>query len=201
MVLVLALGAVAAAARAGATEPRSSYYRVAWHDEYLRHPGLGSGAGTFGRYWSSSGQQLQQGGALDAHSLYLETLAELGPPGLLLVVGFLLAPLRGAIRFRRAPYVPAAVGAYAAFLVHAGLDWDWEIPAVVVAALSSAGAVATAGLREERPLGTRTRAALLAVALTLGGLAIAGGRSTTEPGVLPEREKAPQRGAFSQTRV
>jgi O-antigen ligase len=200
-VLVLALAGIAAAARAGATEPRSSYYHVAWHDQYVRHPLLGTGAGTFGLYWSRSGEALQQGGALDAHSLYLETLAELGPLGLLLVLVFLLAPLRNALRLRHAPYVPAALGAYAAFLVHAGLDWDWEMPAVVVAALCCAGAVATAGLRDERPLGTRTRAALLAAALTLGGFAIAGARSSAEPGALPERAKAPRSGAFSQTTV
>ena len=200
-VLVVALGGVAAAARAGATEPRSSYYSVAWSDEYLHHRVLGSGAGTFGRYWSDSGKPLQRGGALDAHSLYLETLAELGPVGLLLVLAFVLAPLRGATRRRRAPYVPAALGAYAAFLVHAGLDWDWEMPVVVVAALCCVAAAATAELREERQLGTKTRGALVAAALAAGGLAIAGGRSSAEPGVLPAHEKAPRRGAFSQTRV
>jgi O-antigen ligase len=200
-VLVLALAGVAAAARAGATEPRASYYHVAWHDEYARHPALGTGAGTFGLYWSRSREALEQGGALDAHSLYLETLAELGPVGLVLLLAFLLAPLRDALRLRHAPYVPAALGAYAAFLVHAGLDWDWEMPAVVVAALGCVGAAATAGLRDERPLTTRTRAALLAVALALGGVAIAGARSNAEPGATPTREKAPRTGAFSQTTV
>jgi hypothetical protein len=29
----------------------------------------------------------------------------------------------------------AAAAAYAAFVVHAGLDWDWQMPAVTVAAL------------------------------------------------------------------
>jgi hypothetical protein len=97
--------------------------------------------------------------------------------------------------------MPAAVGAYAAFLVHAGLDWDWELPAVVVAGLCCAGAVAAAGLRDERPLGTRARAGVLVTALVIGGFAIAGARSSTEPGVLPERERAPHRGALSQTRT
>src|SRR6185312_8451535 len=83
-VLVIAVG--------GAREPRISYYRVAWH-EYLAHPVLGSGAGTFGRYWLTSGRVPELGGALDAHSLYLETLAELGPIGLGLVAAFLVYPL------------------------------------------------------------------------------------------------------------
>jgi hypothetical protein len=30
----------------------------------------------------------------------------------------------------------AAAGAYVAFLFHAGVDWDWEMPAVTVAGLA-----------------------------------------------------------------
>src|SRR5262249_37565058 len=84
VIVVLALGGAAAVAHTGATEPRRSYYSVAWHD-YTAHPLLGSGAGTYGFAWARSGKPLEFGGALDAHSLYLETLAELGPIGLVLV--------------------------------------------------------------------------------------------------------------------
>src|SRR5207253_2468042 len=89
-VVVVALGGAAAVARSGATEPRASYFRVAWHDQIRAHPLLGTGAGTFGLYWERSGKVLRFGGALDAHSLYLETLAELGPVGLLLLGATLL---------------------------------------------------------------------------------------------------------------
>jgi O-antigen ligase len=200
-VIVVALGGATAVARSGATEPRASLYHVAWHDEVLAHPFLGTGAGTFGLYWARSGRALEQGGALDAHSLYLETLAELGPLGLGLLVAMLLAPLRRALALRHSPHVATAVGAYVAFLVHAGLDWDWEMPAVVVAALCCAAAVATAELRPERPLRRAARAALLAVGLVLGACAIAGARSHTVPAAGPETAKAPRRGAFSQTRA
>jgi O-antigen ligase len=200
-VIVVGLGGAAAAARSGATEPRSSYYHVAWHDEVRAHPLLGSGAATFGVYWARSGKQVELGGALDAHSIYLETLAELGPVGLVLLLAMLLAPLRRAIARRRETYVPAAVAAYAAFLVHAGLDWDWEMPAVVVAALCCAGAVAAAGLGDEPPLAARTRGALLAAVLALGGVAIAGARSSAVPAAAPETTRAPRSGALSQTRV
>jgi hypothetical protein len=196
-VVVLALGGGAAVARSGASEPRASYFHVAWHDQVLQHPLLGTGAGTFGRYWQQSGKLLDLGGALDAHSLYLETLAELGPVGLLLLAAMLLAPLRGVIRHRFAPHVPAAAGAYAAFLVHAGLDWDWEMPAVVVAGLCCAAAVATAELRPGRALGRAARGALLAVSFVLGASAIAGARSHTVPAAAPERERAPRSGALS----
>jgi hypothetical protein len=37
--------------------------------------------------------------------------------------------------------VPVACGAAVAFLVHAGLDWDWEMPVVVVAGIACLAAV------------------------------------------------------------
>jgi O-antigen ligase len=183
-ILLLAGGAFGVA-RAGSTEPRSSYYRVAWR-EYRAHPVLGSGAGTYGGYWLRLGSPDRWGGALDAHSLYLETLAELGPVGLLLVAAFLLAPLRHALARRSVPGLPAATGAAVAFLVHAGLDWDWELPAVVVAALACTAAVAIGEPPEhasERPVAAPRwgRRVALAAALVLGAAAIAGARSTTEP--------------------
>lgn len=197
VVVVLVLGGGAGIARSGSTEPRASYFHIAWHDEVTAHPVLGTGAGTFGRYWAASGKVLDLGGALDAHSLYLETLAELGPLGLLFVAAMLLAPLRGVLRHRTAAYVPAAAGAYAAFLVHAGLDWDWEMPAVVVAALCCAAAVAAAEVHGERPLRPAARVALGAVSVALGACAIVGARSHSVPGT----QRAPQRGALSQTRA
>jgi hypothetical protein len=199
--VVVALGGAIAVARSGAAEPRASYYHVAWRDEVLVHPLLGTGAGTFALYWARSGKALELGGALDAHSLYLETLAELGPLGLVLLAAMLLAPLHRALALRRVPHVATAAGAYVAFLVHAGLDWDWEMPAVVVAALCCAAAVATAELRPCRPLGRAARATLLAVGLTLGACAIAGAGSHIVPAAAPETERAPRSGALSQTRA
>ena len=190
VVLVLAAG-IGGVAKSGSTEPRASYWHIAWH-EYRAHPVLGSGAGTFGRYWVDSGLAGTRGGALDAHSLYLETLAELGPLGLLLLAAMLLAPIRRPL----GPYAAAALGGYAAFLVHAGLDWDWELPAVVVAALCCAAAVTAPGASPERA-SPRLRVALVAAALAVAAAGIVGARSSTEPGTT----KAPQSGAFVQTRV
>ena len=174
---------VAPAVLAFITQPRVSYYHVAWH-EYLAHPLLGSGAGTFGRYWLESGLAGAWGGALDAHSLYLETLAELGPVGLLLLLVFLLYPLRHVAGARAVRGAPAAAGAAVVFLVHAGLDWDWELPAVVVAGLACLAAVLLAGSPEPEPLTRRARAAAVAVALALGAAAIAGTASSAKPSAL-----------------
>ena len=74
---------------------------------------------------------------LDAHSLYLETLAELGLVGLALLVLALAPPLAAGFR----GVDPAATGGYVAFLIHAGLDWDWELPAVTIAGLACAAAL------------------------------------------------------------
>ena len=107
-----------------------------------------------------------------------------------------------SLRTRGVAYVPAAAGAYAAFLVHAGLDWDWELPAVVVAALCCAAAVATAELEPGRALGRRCRGMLLAVSFALGGVR---DRRRAQPhgsGCVPrKRQRAPHSGALSQTRA
>jgi O-antigen ligase len=201
---VALVGAVAAVTT-GATEPRSLYYHVAWR-EFLAHPLFGSGAGTFGHYWLRWGDVGAWGGALDAHSLYLETLAELGPIGLCLLVIFLLYPLRRSVAHRSLPFVPAAAGATIAFLVHAGLDWDWELPAVVVAGLACAAVVAfaePAGEDEESSpaLPTAVRATALVAALLAGAGAIAGARSTAEPSATPVTIEAPHSGASNRTTV
>jgi hypothetical protein len=197
--IVLTVLGVVAVVSAGVKEPRSLYYHVAWR-EFVAHPLLGSGAGTFGHYWLRWGDVATWGGALDAHSLYLETLAELGPVGLLLLAAFLLYPLRRTVADRSLPFVPAAAGATIAFLVHAGLDWDWELPAVVVAGLGCAAAVAFAdpASDEEEPAPTlpaAARIAAVAAALLAGAAAIAGARSTTEPSAAPLTTEAPQSGA------
>jgi O-antigen ligase len=112
------------------------------------HPVLGTGAGTYDATWAAYGDLSRWGGALDAHSLYLESLAELGPLGLVLVIT-LLAPVVFVLATgRRSPVLAAALGGAVTFLVHAGLDWDWEMPAVTFAGLVCLAALA--GRRDAR---------------------------------------------------
>ena len=174
----LAIGLIAVVAASASEEPRSSYWGVAWH-QFAGHVAVGSGAGTFALAWAPSGLVGPRGGALDAHSLYLETLAELGFLGLLLVLALLLLPL---VHMRRAP---VAAGAYVVFLVHAGLDWDWEMPAIVLAGLCCGGALLASGADQPRDVTARGRAAIVVLALALGAVSIAGARSSSEPGVAP----------------
>jgi O-antigen ligase len=113
---------------------RLHLWSAAWND-FTAHPVLGSGAGTYETYWyrhRTDDQTVQ-----DAHSLYLETLAELGLPGLALLAIALSIPLVVLARVRWSRYGPALAGAYVAYLVHAAVDWDWELSAVTVTALVS----------------------------------------------------------------
>jgi hypothetical protein len=79
----------------------------------------------------------------DAHSLYLETAAELGLVGLLLLALLLAGVTAGAAAAvrRERDLVVGPVAALAVFAVHAALDWDWEMPAVALPAIVVAGAV------------------------------------------------------------
>ena len=112
---------------------RADLWRLAW-DDARAHPVLGAGAGTYERYFLAH-QPPQIGRVRDAHGVYVETLAELGPFGLILLVGALVLPLSVLGAARRHPLVPGAAGAYAAYLVHTGVDWDWELPAVTLTGL------------------------------------------------------------------
>jgi O-antigen ligase len=114
-----------AAARGG---DRAWYWHVAW-EEAAAAPVVGRGAGSFELAWLE--RQPVPVSVRDAHSLYLETLAELGLVGLCLLLLALAPPLVAAFRGASA----AAAGGYVAFLFHAGVDWDWELPALTLAGL------------------------------------------------------------------
>jgi tetratricopeptide (TPR) repeat protein len=111
----------------------------------------------------------------DAHSLYLEALAELGPVGLGLLVAALGIPGIAAIRARRRRLVPAGFAAYVAYVAHAGVDWDWEMTVVTLTALFCGAALLVAA-RDERtkPISTRFRAGGLAAAFVLAAFAFVG---------------------------
>ena len=149
---------------------RAQYWHVAWRD-YQDHPWLGSGAGSFQRRWLRSRPANLP--VLDAHSLYLETLAELGPLGLALLAALLTLPAVAAVIARKQPLAAPAFGGYVAFLVHAAQDWDWELPAVTLAGLGCAVALLILAEREPRPALSRpARAAGLGAAIVLALVAL-----------------------------
>ncbi|HEX8067350.1 MAG TPA: O-antigen ligase family protein [Thermoleophilaceae bacterium] len=126
---------------ASAETNRDDLWRVGLR-AFADHPVAGIGTSSFAVEWLRERDEPQR--ALDAHSLYVETLTELGLVGGLLLAA-LIAALAGGVasRARAAPGDPVVVAAGAvlvAFAVHAGFDWDWEVPAVSLVALVLAGA-------------------------------------------------------------
>jgi hypothetical protein len=144
---------------------RSEHWHTAWQ-EVEAHPWLGSGAGSFDVYWFQHRRVAVT--VHDAHNLYLETVAELGPVGLALLAGVLGVPFIAVVRARRSPLAAVAFGAYVAYVLHAAVDWDWEMPAVTLAALFC-GLVVLASARGDDRLGTlRAPARFGGLAATVG---------------------------------
>jgi O-Antigen ligase len=122
---------------------RYSYWRVAvstWAD----HPLVGAGSVAFNVEWLRE-REIDEG-ARDAHSLPLETAAELGVAGLLALALLISGVLAGAARLQRAApgAGAAAFGGLAAWSVHVLLDWGWEMPSVSLLAVLLAAAVVSA---------------------------------------------------------
>jgi hypothetical protein len=151
---------------------RIDNWRVAL-DGFDSSPLHGSGAGTYRLTWElrRPAPPVQMN---DGHSLYLETLSELGVPGLALLVLALGALLVGGVRRLGGPErhaYGAFVAAGAMLAVHAGVDWDWEMPALFVW-LFGAGGVALAAREGTERWGEIGRTARIAAGLAVLVLAL-----------------------------
>jgi O-antigen ligase len=172
---LIAMGTVVATVafrRSDLLGPRVEYWTVAL-GQWQENMSLGSGAGTFALYWL---QEESPSAVLDAHSLYVETLAELGPLGLVLLGVTLAVPIVAAVEARNDPLVAGAAAAYVAFLVHAGLDWDWEMPAVTLVGLLCGIGVLVSMRRDANQVrvGARARGGLAVIVLVIAALAVTG---------------------------
>jgi uncharacterized membrane protein YhaH (DUF805 family) len=119
---------------------RYDYWRVALH-AFGQQPLRGVGAGGWAVEWL---QRRPYGvGAEDAHSLPLQTAAELGIIGLVLLALFLGGLVVAARRAHRISAAMAAgpLAAFVAYIAHSPLDWDWEMPALTLVAIILAGAL------------------------------------------------------------
>src|SRR4029077_16239263 len=135
-------------------------------------PLRGTGAGSFEQWWAEHGSG---GYVKDAHSLFFETLGELGIIGLALIVGFLgWVFWSGARRYReggglRPAQLAAVLAGCLAFVLTAAFDWVWEVAVVPIAFLLLASALISAG--EHRREGTLPRfARSAAVPLSLAAM-------------------------------
>nr|MBA2764499.1 O-antigen ligase family protein [Thermoleophilaceae bacterium] len=115
-----------------ASGSRSDLYRVALGG-FAEHPLIGGGGGSFEPLYYE--RRSLDAGTRDAHSLYLETLSELG------LIGFgALALFLGAFGFAAARALQsgrpdrgtaaASVAAVVVLLAHSAVDWDWQVSAL-----------------------------------------------------------------------
>ncbi len=141
-----AKGSQNVAARYGSLsgENRYTYWTVA--NEQSAHSRLhGTGPGTFQLLWDPHAPVYSP--VINAHSLYVETLAETGIVGAaLLEIMFVLVLIAGVratmtqdptTRTRAA----AVLAALAAFMVGASVDWLWQLPVLPAAFMLLAAAV------------------------------------------------------------
>lgn len=171
-------------------------------DAIAEEPLRGVGAGGYEYWWNLNGD-------LDvpvehAHSLFLESGAELGLGGLALVILFFAAPAVAGARRRLSPLAWADTGAarggvgaasalLAAGLVTAAIEWTWDLPAAFVPVVVGAAVLATpppsSAIREAAAAAPpRLRAALAtaAFALAAGAAIVAAGALFLSRGSLEE---------------
>jgi hypothetical protein len=132
----------------------------------------GDGAGSYEHWWAEHASFSYF--LRDAHSLYLETLGELGLVGFIFVVALVVAGVvlgtRRALRSSGEDRVTLAalVAVFTAYAVAAGLDWTWELTVVTVVAVTALALVTApatfvaeplhaAGAHEPRPWPSRGR--------------------------------------------
>jgi tetratricopeptide (TPR) repeat protein len=144
-------------------------------DEFETRPLIGRGPGSYEAWWAQHGSVSYF--TRHAHSLYLETLGELGAVGLALLLGFLLTCLVAAffrLRAARAEdrnVIAALAALVIAFAFAAGIDWIWQltvVPVVAIVALAVLTGPATARVAATASRGPRRGS----VALRAGAVAV-----------------------------
>jgi O-antigen ligase/polysaccharide polymerase Wzy-like membrane protein len=154
-----------------AGESRYQFWSAAAQENQTK-PLTGTGSGTFEYWWSRNGTTGET--VHDTHSLYMQTLGELGVVGLTVLAAFLLAILAGGgVMVARAgpgerPWLAAALAGCVAFCVTASFDWMWQIPVLPIALLLLASLLLTAragSVRSRGGFSPPSRAALATVAI------------------------------------
>jgi O-antigen ligase len=117
---------------------RYAYWRVAMR-AFAHEPLIGVGAGGWSVWWLRYRPFADN--AQDAHSLELQTLAELGLIGAVLLGAFFFGVgWAGRDAHRLAPAAATGpIAGVAVWLAHSPLDWDWQMPALTLVAVILAG--------------------------------------------------------------
>ena len=129
---------------------RYEYWKVALKVA-ADHPLAGVGASGFGVEWLQ--RRPISDAVHDAHSLELETLAELGLAGFALLCALFAAVAVCARRVHaRDPGLAAGpIAALAVWVLHSAIDWDWEMPALTLVAVVLAGTLVARAPAARRP--------------------------------------------------
>lgn len=123
---------------------RFSYWEVGYQliPEQLLH---GYGLGTFFSAYLLIDTWNEMHFARFAHNHYLQTLVETGIVGLLLLTGFIVSLI---VVITKSPGIknislayPGAISAVIAYLIHIGIDFTWNVPAVSVLFFSLCGLI------------------------------------------------------------
>lgn len=158
-----------------AGESRYQFWSSAFR-EFKEKPLTGTGSGTFVLWWTRDGDNAEN--VVDTHSLYMQTLGELGIVGLALLAAFLsLSLVGGTIRTLRAgvsarPALAAALAGSTAIWVTSIFDWTWKVPVLPIASLLLISVLITAraGTEESDPEPEPTRRIPLRVATVIVSL-------------------------------
>jgi O-antigen ligase len=150
-----------------------------WHValEGFRHARVkGHGAGTYQVLWARDRPARDADlDIIDAHSLYVEVFGELGLVGfslLVLALGTILIGLAVRIRGPNRALYGALFAAAIAWALHAGVDWDWEMPVVTAWVFAVGGAILARSHRREPLLPSPSILPRVAVSAGLLALAI-----------------------------
>jgi hypothetical protein len=162
---------------------RSAYWAEAL-DGFAARPLRGEGVGSFEYRWAETGSDDEL--VVDAHSLPLGVLAELGLLGLValgaLVAGLVAISAAGLAAARRNSQAVGLAAAATCFAASAAMDWTWQMAALAYLALAAVGTLAMAA---SRPLPRRVRVGparwrwALVAAAVLAGAAQAPGLVST----------------------
>lgn len=152
-----------------AGQGRYQYWQQAV-DAFESEPLLGTGGATFVLWWA---RHASVGGSVqDAHNLYVQTLGEIGIPGAMALLAFVVLTLFAGVRLAlrttgdaRALSAAALAGAVT-FWVDATVEWVWQMPALaVVMMLLAAVLLGSRGVKRRSPLPRWPRAGLAMLAI------------------------------------
>jgi hypothetical protein len=145
-VTTTASGTVSGHLFSGAGNGRWQFWTAAWR-EFESAPIVGRGAGSYASWWAQHASFSYF--VLNAHSLYLEVLGELGIVGFVLLTGSFGAAIvvgvrvLGRSRGDDRTTVAALLALFSAFCVGAAIDWIWQITAIGAVGAAAFGLLAS----------------------------------------------------------